>query len=123
DLQDMMQDLVGIVRKEEELQKAVKELEKLRERSKRVKVSGNREYNAGWHTALDLQNLLTVSEAISKAAIERKESRGAHFREDYPGKDSQAGKFNIVIFKGEDGEMQVKHESLPEIRADLKELI
>jgi succinate dehydrogenase / fumarate reductase flavoprotein subunit len=86
-------------------------------------VIGNREYNNGWHTALDLQNLLTVSEAITRAALERKESRGAHFREDYPEKNEVGGKFNIIIKKGEDGQMQVKREALREIRADLKQII
>ena len=123
DLQEMMQDLVGIVRKEEELLKAMEELKKLRERSLMVKVIGNREYNNGWHTALDLQNLLTVSEAVTIAAIERKESRGAHFREDYPGKDEKAGKFNIIIFKGAEGQVQVRHEPLKEIPAGLKQVI
>ena len=123
DLQEMMQDLVGIVRKEDELEKAMGELKKLWERSNKVKVIGNREYNNGWHTALDLQNLLTVSEAITRAAIERKESRGAHFREDYPGKDEQSGKFNLIIYKGEDGQMQVRKEPLREIRTDLKQII
>ncbi|HKO79686.1 MAG TPA: FAD-binding protein, partial [Chitinophagaceae bacterium] len=123
DLQEMMQDLVGIVRKEEELQKAMDELKKLWRRSGKVKVVGNREYNNGWHTALDLQNLLTVSEAITRAAIERKESRGAHFREDYPEKDEKTGKFNLIIFKGKDGQMQVKREPLQEMRSDLKQII
>jgi succinate dehydrogenase / fumarate reductase, flavoprotein subunit len=123
DLQEMMQDLVGIVRKEEELEKAMEELKKLWQRSNKVRVIGNREYNNGWHTALDLQNLLTVSEAITRAAIERKESRGAHFREDYPEKDGQSGKFNLIIYKGEDGQMQVKKEPLREIRSDLKQII
>jgi succinate dehydrogenase / fumarate reductase flavoprotein subunit len=119
----MMQDLVGIVRHEDELQRATRELEKLRARSTSVKVIGNREYNNGWHTALDLQHLLTVSEAIALAAIHRKESRGAHFREDYPLKDEKAAKFNIVIFKNSDGRMQVKELPLKEMRADLKQII
>ena len=123
DLQEMMQDLVGIVRKEEELKKAMDELKKLWQRSGKVKVIGNREYNNGWHTALDLQNLLTVSEAITRAAIERKESRGAHFREDYPEKDEKTGKCNLIISKGEDGQMKVKREPLREVRADLKQVI
>lgn len=123
DLQEMMQDLVGIVRQEEEMKQALIELEKLKERSNTLKVIGNREFNNGWHTALDLQHLLTVSEAIVKAAIERKESRGAHFREDYPEKDEKSSKFNLVISKGEDGKMQVKHEPLTEMRADLKLII
>ncbi len=73
---------------------------------------GNREYNNGWHTALDLQNLLTVSEAITRAAIERKESRGAHFREDYPVKDERTGNCNLIIVKGDDGQMRVKRMPL-----------
>ena len=123
DLQEMMQDLVGIVRKEEELLKAMEELKKLWQRSGKVKVVGNREYNNGWHTALDLQNLLTVSEAVTRAALERKESRGAHFREDYPEKDEKTGKFNLIIFKGEDGLMQVRREVLREMRTDLKQIV
>src|SRR6266404_936571 len=89
DLQDMMQDLVGIVRKEDEMVKALDGLQKLWERAKKAGVPGNREYNPGWHTALDLNNQLTVSEAITRAAIERKESRGGQFRDDYPKKDSK----------------------------------
>ncbi len=123
DLQEMMQDLVGIVRKDEELRKAIQELKKLWERANKVRVIGNREYNNGWHTALDLPNLLTVSEAITRAAIERKESRGAHFSEDHPEKDEKGGKFNLIIYKGEDGQMQVRHDPLREIRADLKNII
>jgi len=118
-----MQDLVGIVRKDEELVKATGELKKLLERAGKVKVIENREYNNGWHTALDLQNLLTVSEAITISAIERKESRGAHFSEDHPDKDDKVGKLNHIIFKGKDGEMQVRKEVMPEMRADLKQII
>jgi succinate dehydrogenase / fumarate reductase flavoprotein subunit len=123
DLQEMMQNLVGIVRKEEELLRALEELEKIRRRSGTVRVTGNREYNTGWHTALDLHNLLTVSEAITRAAIERKESRGAHFREDFPGKDDKNGKFNLVVFQGAGKEMQVKRDTGSEVRSDLKQII
>lgn len=123
DLQEMMQDLVGIVRNEDELKRALEEMQKLWQRYYNVKVMGNREYNNGWHTALDLYNLLTVSEAVTIAAIERKESRGAHFREDYPAKSEEGGKFNLVIFKDADGSMQVKREPLAEIRQDLKQII
>ncbi|MEO6130681.1 MAG: fumarate reductase/succinate dehydrogenase flavoprotein subunit, partial [Saprospiraceae bacterium] len=123
DLQDTMQDLVGIVRNEEELLRAKVELKKLWERARNVKVMGNREYNNGWHTALDLKNLLTVSEAVTLAAIQRKESRGAHFREDYPEKNNEIGKFNSVIRKSIDGEMELSKEGLPEIRSDLQLLI
>lgn len=123
DLQEMMQDLVGIVRKEDELQQALEKLNELKKRSEKVRVIGNREYNSGWHTALDIQNLLIVSEAITRAALERKESRGAHFRDDFPDKDPKAGKFNIVISKSEDGKMEVKQEALREVREDLKKII
>ena len=123
ELQEMMQDLVGIVRKENEMLRALEELEKFRKRAERVAVHGNREYNPGWHTALDLDNLLTVSEAIARAAVERKESRGAHFREDYPNKDAAAGRFNIVVHKGPDGSMHIRREALPELPPELKQVI
>jgi len=123
DLQEMMQNLVGIVRKEAELLQAREELSKLWERAKNVWVSGNREFNPGWHTALDLQNLLLVSQAITIAALERKESRGAHFREDYPQKSEKNGKFNIVIRRGKDGSMEMSHSALKEIPAELQKLI
>src|SRR5256714_3089986 len=97
ELQEMMQDLVGIVRREEELLQAIEELKKLRLRASTVRVTGNREFNPGWHTALDLQNQFMVSEAITISALARKESRGAHFREDYPEKSEKNGKFNTVI--------------------------
>jgi succinate dehydrogenase / fumarate reductase flavoprotein subunit len=86
-------------------------------------VPGNREYNPGWHTALDLTNLLTVSEAITRAAIERRESRGGHFRDDFPEKDPAAAKFNIVIRKGAGGEMQLEREPIKEMPAELKRVI
>ena len=123
DLQEMMQDLVGIVRNEEELLKAKDELKTLWDRARNVKVIGNREYNNGWHTAIDLKNLMTVSEAVTLAAIQRKESRGAHFREDYPDKSDQVGKFNSVIRKGEDGQMEISKTDVPDIRPDLKQII
>ncbi len=123
DLQDMMQAQVGIVRTEEEIQKAIDSFAQLRTRADRVGVQGNREYNAGWHTALDLRNLLTVAEAVARAAILRKESRGAHFREDYLEKDAGQGKLNTVIRQGPAGEMQVNQETLPPIRNDLQQII
>ena len=123
DLQEMMQDLVGIVRREDEMTRALDGLQKLWERAKRVSVTGNREYNPGWHTALDLTNLLTVSEAITRSALERKESRGAHFREDYPNNDAGFGKVNIVVWKGHDGMMQIRREPLPEMPPELKQII
>ena len=123
ELQDMMQDLVGIVRTEDEMLRALDGIARLRAQAQRAGVGGNREYNPGWHTALDLESLLTVSEAIARAGIERKESRGAQFREDYPGKDEAMGKVNIVVQKGADGEMQVRRETIPEMPAELKEVI
>jgi succinate dehydrogenase / fumarate reductase flavoprotein subunit len=123
DLQAMMQELVGIVRREEEIRRALESLKTLKERAAKVSVTGNREYNPGWHTALDLQNLLTVSEIVARAAAERKESRGGHFRDDFPNKDPGYGKFNIVIRRGSDGEMQVTREAIPEMRQDLKQII
>ena len=86
DLQDMMQDLVGIVRREDEMLRALDGLQQLRARAAQCKAPGNREFNPGWHTAMDLHNLLTVSEGITKAALVRKESRGAQFRDDYRGR-------------------------------------
>lgn len=123
DLQTMMQDLVGIVRREDEIRRALDGLKALRDRAARVSVTGNREYNPGWHTALDLPNLLTVSEAIARSALERKESRGGHFRDDYPDKDPEYGRFNIVVRRGQGGEMQVTREMIPEMRDDLKQIV
>ena len=122
-LQEMMQDNVGIVRKQQEIVTAIDKLKELSTRAARVGVDGNREYNPGWNTALDLGNLLTVSEAISRAAEERKESRGGHFREDYPNKSEEFSKFNILIRKGTDGAMQVVRQPISELRPDLKQII
>src|SRR6266478_4415832 len=123
DLQAMMQELVGIVRREDEMRRALDSLKALRERARKVSVAGNREYNPGWHTALDLQNLLTVSEIVARAALERKESRGGHFRDDFPEKNPSYGKFNIVIRRAPGGEMQVTREPIPEMREDLKRIV
>src|SRR4029079_8474791 len=123
DLQTMMQDLVGIVRREDEMLKALEGLAQMRERARRVRVTGNREYNPGWHTALDLHNLLTVSEAITRCALERKESRGGHFRDDYPDKQSAFATFNFVVRKAPDGGMEIARAPIPEMPADLKQII
>ena len=123
DLQAMMQDLVGIVRREDDMHKALSGLAVLRGRASLVSVPGNREYNPGWHTALDLANLLTISEAITRSALERKESRGGHFRDDYPEKDPAYAHFNTVVTRDSDGRMQVTRVPLPEMRDDLKQII
>lgn len=122
-LQEMMQELVGIVRREEEMQQALEGLGALRNRAARVFVPGNREYNPGWHTALDLQNLLTVAEAVTRSAIERKESRGGHFRDDYPEKDPAYAGFNTVVRSGGDGQMVVERAPIPPMRDDLKQIV
>jgi succinate dehydrogenase flavoprotein subunit len=123
DLQDMMQSLVGIVRNEKEMVRAVDELGKLWERAGQVAVHGHREYNPGWNTSLDLKNLLTVSEAITRSAIERKESRGGHFRDDFPKKNEADGKVNVVVRKNSGGTMSVRRETIPEMPTELKQVI
>jgi len=122
-LQKMMQDLVGIVRSEPEMQRALEGLGPLRERARRVGVGGHREYNPGWHAALDLHSLLTVSEAITRSAIERRESRGGHFRDDYPDKDAACATFNIVVRKNAVGRMEISRVPIPELPSELKQVI
>ncbi|MBM3279640.1 MAG: fumarate reductase/succinate dehydrogenase flavoprotein subunit [Candidatus Handelsmanbacteria bacterium] len=123
ELQDRMQELVGIVRQEGEMQRALEIIHQLEARRQRVGVTGNREFNPGWHTALDLRNMLAVSEAVTRAALERQESRGAHFREDYPNKDPEAGKFNVAVRQGADGRMQIERRPLEPMRPDLAQII
>ncbi len=123
DLQEMMQANVGIVRTEAEMQTALSELQKLRQRAKAVGVIGHREFNPGWHTAIDLKNLLIVSEAITRAAIERKESRGAQFRDDYSFKDDKLAKVNTMVSQADDGAMRIRLEPLPEMPDYLKQVI
>jgi succinate dehydrogenase / fumarate reductase flavoprotein subunit len=118
-----MQHNVGIVRDESEMRSALDHLRIFWERAAHVGVTGNRDFNPGWHTALDLKNLLTVSEAITRAALERKESRGAQFRDDYPEKDERFAKVSTVIRKTEHGTMEVRLESLPEMPDHLKQII
>jgi succinate dehydrogenase / fumarate reductase flavoprotein subunit len=123
DLQEMMQDLVGIVRRQEEMERALQGLQALKARAANVGVNGNREYNPGWHTALDLGNLLTVSEAVTRSALERRESRGGHFRDDHPEKDEAYGTFNLVLRKGPDGEMQMTREPIPPLPPELQQIV
>jgi succinate dehydrogenase / fumarate reductase flavoprotein subunit len=123
ELQGMMQNLVGIVRQEGEMLQALANIKKLSDTASRVSVAGNRDFNAGWHTALDLTNLLTVSEIVTRAALERKESRGAHFREDYPNKEAEYAKFNIVAQKARDGSVQLSRVPIAAMRTDLQQII
>jgi succinate dehydrogenase / fumarate reductase flavoprotein subunit len=123
DLQAMMQDLVGIVRVESEMQQALTGLEALKKRAAQVGVTGHREYNTGWHAAQDLRNLLMVSEAIARSAIDRKESRGGHFRQDYPDKDPAFATLNIIVRGEADSAMRVTHVPIPPMPPELKQVI
>jgi len=123
DLQEMMQKLVGIVRTENEMQEALSEIPKLQARAARVGIAGNREYNNGWHTALDLDNLLTISQIVTIAGIERKESRGAHFRDDYPEKSAEWGKYNLKITKGPDGKPSIERMPVCPLTDEMKKCI
>src|SRR5579863_2889258 len=123
ELQKFMQELVGIVRQEAEMQQALEKIAKLKLRAAKAGITGNREYNTGWHTALDLDNLLTVSEIVTRAAIERKESRGAQFRDDYPEKSEEWGKYNLRVSKAAgDGPTVTKVPVVP-LPGDLKQVI
>ena len=122
-LQDMMQELVGIARVGNEMEEALTKIEALKERAKFAACGGNRGYNPGWHTAMELTHMLTVAEAIAKAAHERKESRGGHFREDFPNKSEEFGKVNVCIRKNENGKMEIKQIAKPKVREDLQQII
>jgi succinate dehydrogenase / fumarate reductase flavoprotein subunit len=123
ELQEFMQDLVGIVRTEGEMQEALSRIGQLRERSARAGIAGNRQYNNGWHTAMDLENLLTVSEAITRAALLRKESRGAQFREDFPNKDPEWGQSNIVVRRGAQGEILAEKLPIRPMPPELQKIV
>jgi len=123
ELQDTMQSLVGIVRVENEMREALDRLQQYKERASRVGVSGHREYHGGWHTAIDLRNLLDCAEAITVSALDRKESRGGHFREDYPSKSEEYGKFNVMVKRRPDGGIEVSRVPLPEMPDYLKQVI
>jgi succinate dehydrogenase / fumarate reductase flavoprotein subunit len=122
-LQVMMQAQVGIVRRQDEMEDALQRIGGLQRQAEGVEAHGNREYNPGWHTALDLHNMLTVAEAVTRAAIERKESRGAQFREDFPTKDAELGKVNIVIRKDVDGRMTVTRVPVVPMSDDARAIV
>jgi succinate dehydrogenase / fumarate reductase flavoprotein subunit len=123
ELQETMQGLVGIVRREEEMKSALEAIGRLRARAEKAGVPGNREYNPGWHTALDLRHLTTASEAITRAALERRESRGAQFRDDFPEKSPELGKVTLVVRQGPGGEMIVTREPLPEMTGEQRAIV
>src|SRR3984957_10477446 len=122
-LQESMQDLVGIVRTEAEMEQALIKIAEFQKRAEAVGITGHRQYKNGWHTAIDLSSLLLVSEAITRAALLRKESRGAQFREDFPNKDAEWGKNNIIVKRGADGEMLVEKRPLPPMPAELQAVV
>jgi succinate dehydrogenase / fumarate reductase flavoprotein subunit len=112
-----------IVRQEDEMLQALNTLQEYKTQAEHAGVPGHREYNSGWHTALDLQNLIVVSELITRSALERKESRGAQFRDDYPTKSDEYSGFNIVASKGPSGEAALRREPIPPMREELKQII
>ncbi len=123
ELRSMMQSLVGIVRTDEDLRTAIDKIGALRERAANAKVGGNIQFNPGWHLALDLKNMLDISEAVTRAALERTESRGAHTREDHPNTEAEWGKVNMIVRQEPGGEIQIVREPLPEMPQELQELI
>ncbi len=123
ELQDFMQELVGIVRVENEMRQAIEKIHGLRTRAASAGITGNREYNTGWHTALDLDNLLVISEIIARAGIERKESRGGHFRDDYPEKSADWAQYNLRVTRGADGRPRVERVPVVPLTEEMKHII
>ncbi|MGZ4752050.1 MAG: fumarate reductase/succinate dehydrogenase flavoprotein subunit [Oryzihumus sp.] len=122
ELQQSMNDLVGIIRREGEMREALERLAELRRRASLVGVEGHRQFNPGWHLALDLRNMLAVSECVARAALERTESRGGHTREDHPSMDPAWRGVNLVCSQRVDGGIDLAHQPVPAIRRDLLEL-
>jgi succinate dehydrogenase / fumarate reductase flavoprotein subunit len=123
DLQELMQENVGIVRTESEMAHALDAIGGLRARAAKAGAGGNRDYNPGWHTALDVHNLLDVAEAITRSALERRESRGGHFRDDFPGKDAEWARWNVSVARGPDGTMEVTRRPLDELPPELQQIV
>jgi succinate dehydrogenase / fumarate reductase flavoprotein subunit len=119
ELQQTMNELVGIIRRADEVEKALEVLGNLRERISRLSVEGHRQYNPGWHLAIDLHNMLRVSECVAKAALERTESRGGHTRDDYPKADPEWGKVNLIL-EETDGQIRLFKQDLPQMPAELQ---
>jgi succinate dehydrogenase / fumarate reductase flavoprotein subunit len=123
ELQAMMQELVGIVRTQADMARALEGIADLAQRARRIRVPGNRQYNSGWHTALALRNMFVVAEAITRAALERRESRGAHFRDDFPRPEAAQGRFNLAVGRDPSGGMRVRRAPIPELRSDLQQIV
>jgi succinate dehydrogenase / fumarate reductase flavoprotein subunit len=122
DLQGTMQNLVGIFRNKEDLIRALEALDKLKERARSLSVEGSRLFNPGWHLAQDLKAMLTVSEAVTRSALAREESRGAHSRIDHPSLDATWGtKNNVIVRQG--NTMTLRESPVPELPGDLKQLV
>jgi succinate dehydrogenase / fumarate reductase, flavoprotein subunit len=123
ELQDTMHNLVGIIRNEDELKQAIADIGRYRVRAERAGVEGHRQYNPGWHLAMDLKSMLTVSEAVARAAALRHESRGGHTRDDYPATDPEWGKSMLVVRQAGDGQMEVNPQPLPQMPDELQLLL
>jgi succinate dehydrogenase / fumarate reductase flavoprotein subunit len=123
ELQDVMQNLVGIVRVESEMQQALEKIEMLRKRAVKAGITGNIEYNNGWHTAMDLENMLSISEMIAMSGLERQESRGGHFRDDYPDKSNEWAKWNLKISRGSDGRPKMERVPVVPLTDEMKQII
>jgi succinate dehydrogenase / fumarate reductase flavoprotein subunit len=123
DLQDTMHNLVGIIRTAEEMSQALEKIEEFKTRVAHVSVEGHRQYNPGWHLSIDLKNMLLVSESIARAALDRKESRGGHTRDDYPATDPSWGQINVLVRLNSDRTgVEVFHQDLPQMPDELKKL-
>jgi succinate dehydrogenase / fumarate reductase flavoprotein subunit len=122
DLQQTMHDLVGIIRTEAEMKGALERIAELKERVANLSVDGHRQYNPGWHLALDLPHMLAVSECIARAALAREESRGGHTRDDFPATDPEWGRINLVCTRTPDGALTVTRQPLPEMPPELAEV-
>ncbi len=121
DLQQTMNDLVGIIRTADELGRSLEAIAALKERASRLVVEGHRQYNPGWHLALDLRNMLLVSESIAKAALARQESRGGHTRDDFPGPNPEWGSKNLVVSLADDGQsVELNPQPLPPMPTELQ---
>src|ERR1700677_3860571 len=122
ELQNVMNNLVGLIRRESELKTALVDLDKLRAREAKVAAAGGRAYNPGWHLALDLRNMLIVGESVAQAALERQESRGGHTRDDYPAMSPEWRKVNLICSADADGRVDLRHQPMVPMRTDLLEL-